>query len=180
MRGQRLPQPGGKEVLQSRLESGDGRMYLVRAVVATDRDPLVVESNTQSHGKGGSFDHCRNLPRIRRSRRQPVKRISPPEAGAAILHNGRVRRRRSVALAWHPIGTPAPDLLNRAVLRIGPGISHMTSSGDHHETKACGAPGELFRPLNSASRVGPQRYGRLAGNTRNRRRPSIRYVSKSA
>ena len=27
---QRLPQPGGKEILQSRLESGDGKMYLSR------------------------------------------------------------------------------------------------------------------------------------------------------
>ncbi len=39
---QRLSQPGGKEILQSRLESGDGRMYLVRAVVAIDKDPPLV------------------------------------------------------------------------------------------------------------------------------------------
>lgn len=39
---QRVPEPGGKEILQSRFESGDGRIYLVRAVVATDRDPPVV------------------------------------------------------------------------------------------------------------------------------------------
>lgn len=39
---QRIPQPGGKEILQSRLESGDGRMYLLRAVVATDKEPPVV------------------------------------------------------------------------------------------------------------------------------------------
>jgi hypothetical protein len=39
---QRVPQPGGKENLQSRMESEDGRMYLVRAAVAVDRDPPVV------------------------------------------------------------------------------------------------------------------------------------------
>ena len=39
---QRVPQPGGKETLQSRLESADGRMYLLRAVVAADKEPPVV------------------------------------------------------------------------------------------------------------------------------------------
>jgi hypothetical protein len=40
---QRLPQPGAKEVLQSRFTSGDGRMYLLRAVVATDKElPVLV------------------------------------------------------------------------------------------------------------------------------------------
>ena len=39
---QRVPQPGGKEILQSRLESGDGRKYLLRVVVATDKGPPVV------------------------------------------------------------------------------------------------------------------------------------------
>jgi hypothetical protein len=39
---QRLPQSAGKEILQSRFQSGDGRMYLLRAVVATERDPAVV------------------------------------------------------------------------------------------------------------------------------------------
>ena len=39
---QRVPQPGAKEILQSRVEAGDGRIYLVRAVVATDREPPVV------------------------------------------------------------------------------------------------------------------------------------------
>lgn len=39
---QRLPQPGGKEILQSRLEHENGKIYLVRIVVAVDTDPLVV------------------------------------------------------------------------------------------------------------------------------------------
>ncbi|MBM3745857.1 MAG: DUF4258 domain-containing protein [Acidobacteria bacterium] len=39
---QRLPEPGDKEALQSRFESEDGKMYLVRAVVATDKEPPVV------------------------------------------------------------------------------------------------------------------------------------------
>jgi hypothetical protein len=39
---QRVPQPGGKEILQSRVESGDGRMYLLRAVVAIEKEPPVV------------------------------------------------------------------------------------------------------------------------------------------
>ena len=34
---QRLAQPGGKEILQSRFRAGDGRMYLLRAVVAVRR-----------------------------------------------------------------------------------------------------------------------------------------------
>jgi len=39
---QHLPQPGGKEILQSRFESGDGKLYLLRAVVAADKEPPVV------------------------------------------------------------------------------------------------------------------------------------------
>ncbi len=39
---QRIPQPGGKEILQSRFASGDGKMYLLRAVVAADKEPPVV------------------------------------------------------------------------------------------------------------------------------------------
>lgn len=39
---QRVPQPGGKEILQSCFESGRGTLYLVRAVVAIDREPPVV------------------------------------------------------------------------------------------------------------------------------------------
>jgi hypothetical protein len=39
---QRVPQPGGKEILQSRLASEDGKMYLLRAVVAADKEPPVV------------------------------------------------------------------------------------------------------------------------------------------
>jgi len=39
---QRLPQAGAKEILQSRVEAEDGRIYLVRAVVATDREPPLV------------------------------------------------------------------------------------------------------------------------------------------
>ena len=39
---QRMPQPGGKGILQSRFASGDGKMYLSRAVVATEKEPPVV------------------------------------------------------------------------------------------------------------------------------------------
>jgi len=39
---QRVPQPGGKEILQSRFTSGDGKMYLLRTVVATEKEPPVV------------------------------------------------------------------------------------------------------------------------------------------
>ena len=39
---QRVPQPGGKEILQSRFTSGDGKMYLLRAVAATRKVPPVV------------------------------------------------------------------------------------------------------------------------------------------
>jgi hypothetical protein len=39
---QRLLQPGGKEIFQSRLEDENGRIYLLRAVVAVDKDPPVV------------------------------------------------------------------------------------------------------------------------------------------
>ncbi len=39
---QRVPESGGKEILQSRFESGDGKIYLVRAVVSRDKEPAVV------------------------------------------------------------------------------------------------------------------------------------------
>ncbi len=39
---QRVPQPGDKEILQSRFTARDGKMYLLRAVVATDKEPPVV------------------------------------------------------------------------------------------------------------------------------------------
>ena len=39
---QRIAQPGGTEILQSQMESKDGRMYLVRVVVAVEREPPVV------------------------------------------------------------------------------------------------------------------------------------------
>lgn len=39
---QRLPQPGHKEIFQSRLEDDNGRIYLLRAVVASDEDPPVL------------------------------------------------------------------------------------------------------------------------------------------
>jgi hypothetical protein len=39
---QRVPQPGGKEILQSRFTSGDGKMYLLRTVVAAEKEPPVV------------------------------------------------------------------------------------------------------------------------------------------
>ena len=39
---QRIRQPGGQEMLQSRLVSANGKMYLMRAVVAADKDPPVV------------------------------------------------------------------------------------------------------------------------------------------
>ena len=39
---QPIAQPGGKEILQSRFESGHGKMYLLRAVVAVDKEPPVV------------------------------------------------------------------------------------------------------------------------------------------
>lgn len=39
---QRVPQPGGGEILQSRFTSGDGKMYLLRTVVAAEKEPPVV------------------------------------------------------------------------------------------------------------------------------------------
>ena len=39
---QRVQQPGGKEILQSRFTSGDGKMYLLRTVVAAEKEPPVV------------------------------------------------------------------------------------------------------------------------------------------
>ncbi len=36
-----IPALGGKEVFQSRFTSGDGKMYLSRAVVATEKEPPV-------------------------------------------------------------------------------------------------------------------------------------------
>ena len=39
---QRVPRPGGKEILQPRFASGDGKMYLLRTVVATEKEPPVV------------------------------------------------------------------------------------------------------------------------------------------
>ena len=39
---QRVPQPGGKGILQSRFTSEDETMYLLRAVVATEKEPPVV------------------------------------------------------------------------------------------------------------------------------------------
>jgi len=39
---QRLPQPGGKEIRQSRVAAGDGTMYLLRAIVSLTQDPPVV------------------------------------------------------------------------------------------------------------------------------------------
>jgi len=39
---QRIPQSGGKEILQSRMASEHGKMFLLRAVVAVDRDPPIV------------------------------------------------------------------------------------------------------------------------------------------
>jgi hypothetical protein len=39
---QRLTQPDDKEILQSRFADDNGRIYLVRAVVAVNRDPPVV------------------------------------------------------------------------------------------------------------------------------------------
>lgn len=39
---QRVPHPGGKEVLQSRFTSADGKMYLLRIVVAIEKEPPVV------------------------------------------------------------------------------------------------------------------------------------------
>ncbi len=39
---QTIPQPNGTEVLQSRFAAKDGRMYLVRAVVAITKQPAIV------------------------------------------------------------------------------------------------------------------------------------------
>jgi len=39
---QRIEQPGGTEVLQSRFVTEDGKMYLLRAVVTTDTEPAIV------------------------------------------------------------------------------------------------------------------------------------------
>ncbi len=39
---QRVPQPGGKEIQQPRFTFGDGKMYLLRAVVAIEKVPPVV------------------------------------------------------------------------------------------------------------------------------------------
>ncbi len=37
-----IPQFGGKEILQSRFSSGGRKMYLLRTVVATEKEPPVV------------------------------------------------------------------------------------------------------------------------------------------
>ena len=37
-----IPQAGRKKIFQSRLEDDNGRIYLLRAVVASDKDPPVV------------------------------------------------------------------------------------------------------------------------------------------
>jgi hypothetical protein len=39
---QRLAEPGGKQIFQSRYRSEDGRMYLLRAIVNMLREPAVV------------------------------------------------------------------------------------------------------------------------------------------
>ena len=39
---QRVREPGDKEILQSLFATEDGKMYLVRAVLAMDKDPPVV------------------------------------------------------------------------------------------------------------------------------------------
>jgi hypothetical protein len=39
---QTIEQPGGTEIRQSRFTTRDGKMYLVRAVVATAKQPAVV------------------------------------------------------------------------------------------------------------------------------------------
>jgi hypothetical protein len=39
---QTIAQPAGTQILQSRFAAEDGTMYLVRAVVATAKDPAVV------------------------------------------------------------------------------------------------------------------------------------------
>ena len=39
---QRVPQPGDKEILQSRFTARGGKMYLLRVVVAADREPAAV------------------------------------------------------------------------------------------------------------------------------------------
>jgi hypothetical protein len=39
---QRVSQPGGKQIYQSQVEFRDGKMYLLRAVVAEDEDPPVI------------------------------------------------------------------------------------------------------------------------------------------
>ena len=39
---QRIPQPGGKEIRQSRVELADGKIYLLRVVVLVEKDPPVV------------------------------------------------------------------------------------------------------------------------------------------
>ena len=39
---QRIPQPGGKEIRQSRFEFANGKIYLLRVVVLAEKDPPVV------------------------------------------------------------------------------------------------------------------------------------------
>jgi hypothetical protein len=39
---QRIPEPGGKEIFQSLLSTEDGTLYVLRVVVATDKEPPVV------------------------------------------------------------------------------------------------------------------------------------------
>ena len=39
---QTIAQPAGTQILQSRFSAADGKMYLVRAVVAEAKDPAVV------------------------------------------------------------------------------------------------------------------------------------------
>lgn len=76
--------------------------------------------------------------------------------------------------AWHRVSV---DIVLSGIARPG----HMAPlAGYRHEAIAfASAPVE---PSTHSIRLklGPHRYGRLAGSTRNRRRPSIRYVSKSA
>ena len=39
---QKIPQPGGKCIYQAQVDFGGAKIYLLRAVVAEDRDPPVV------------------------------------------------------------------------------------------------------------------------------------------
>ena len=45
---QRVPQSDGKVVLQSRMASEQGKVFLLRAVVAVDRDPPIVVTAYQT------------------------------------------------------------------------------------------------------------------------------------